>query len=80
MLCINRSTYTFFYPWWGPCRGIVAEVDAYDRKTKEQVEGGEAPRAKIPDFKKTSLIKPLSLFAEFLRELEREAKRVPLDF
>ncbi|KAH1003165.1 DNA primase small subunit [Dendroctonus ponderosae] len=60
-------------------RAIMDEVDAYDRKTKEQVDGGEAPsaphRARIPDFKKTSLIKPFSLFAEFLRELERGAKR-----
>ncbi|KAL1491623.1 hypothetical protein ABEB36_012194 [Hypothenemus hampei] len=60
---------------------LIDEVDAYDKKTKEQEanlpEGQESAlnnRGKIKDFKKTSLLKSVNLFNEFLRNLEKDIK------
>lgn len=53
------------------------EINAYDKKTNEQEKnlmetGGVATQiSKIKDYKKTSLLKVVNIFEEFLRNLER---------
>lgn len=60
---------------------IIDEIDAYDKKTKEQeannMEADEpaSKKMKIKDYKKTSLLKPINLFIEFLRNLEKDTKK-----
>ncbi|VEN44304.1 unnamed protein product [Callosobruchus maculatus] len=56
---------------------LVDEINAYDKKTKEQEEAlmetdqTVTQKAKIKDYKKTSLLKAVTLFEEFLRPLEK---------
>lgn len=55
------------------------EINAYDAKTKEQEESfgektadvGFTNKARIKDYKKTSMLKPVGIFDEFLRKLEK---------
>lgn len=56
---------------------MVDEINAYDEKTKEQekhlMETGAVVTqvSKIKDYKKTSLLKIVNIFEEFLRNLEK---------
>ncbi|CAG9764976.1 unnamed protein product [Ceutorhynchus assimilis] len=61
---------------------IINEVDAYDKKTKEQEETlmetdepSVTNQVKIKDYKKTSLLRPINLFSEFLKNLEKDTKK-----
>lgn len=61
---------------------LVDEINSYDEKTKEQeanleeknLEDGVVSIKRIKDFKKTSLLKPISVFEQFLRTLEKSLK------
>lgn len=56
---------------------MVDEINSYDQKTKEQekslmeTEEAVSQKVRIKDYKKTSLLKAVSLFEEFLRPLEK---------
>lgn len=56
---------------------LIDEINAYDEKTKEQekalLEGDNnaTQKARIKDYKKTSLLKAVGIFEEFLRPLEK---------
>lgn len=58
---------------------LVNEINAYDEKTKEQeaqlddkvLEEGVVSVKRIKDYKKTSLLKPISVFEQFLRGLDK---------
>lgn len=58
---------------------LIDEINSYDQKTKEQEQSlteGEIDttavnKTKIKDYKKTSLLKAVTLFEEFLRALEK---------
>lgn len=59
----------------------MSEIDAYDRQTKLQEENVGADtdeattkRAKIKEYKKTSLSKAVNVFIEFIWELRHENK------
>lgn len=58
---------------------LIKEVDAYDEKTKKQEESVSGidvtSKSRIKDYKKTSLLGPISLFIEFLRDMEKGIKR-----
>lgn len=62
------------------CSLLANEINAYDAKTKEQeenlvdknLEEKTVAVNKIRDYKKTSLLKPVNTFDEFLRGLEEE--------
>ncbi|CAH0555024.1 unnamed protein product [Brassicogethes aeneus] len=59
---------------------LVDEINAYDKKTKEQeeslmdAEDSTVAKIKIKDYKKTSLLKAVGVFEEFLRNLEKSSK------
>lgn len=59
---------------------LVDEINAYDQKTKEQeqslmeTDDSTVNKIKIKDYKKTSLLKAVSTFEEFLRSLEKSTK------
>lgn len=63
---------------------LIDEINLYDQKTKEQEQSfkeGEtdtaATKTRIKDYKKTSLLKAVTLFEEFLRAVEKtERKKV----
>lgn len=58
---------------------IVDEINIFDAKTKEQekmiddkkLEEGTVNTKRIKDYKKTSLLKPINTFEEFLRGIEK---------
>lgn len=58
----------------------MKEVDAYDRQTKLQeeklgtIDEATTKRAKIKEYKKTSLSKAVNMFIEFIWELKHEHK------
>lgn len=61
---------------------LIDEINCYDQKTKEQEESlkeGETESAvnktRIKDYKKTSLLKAVTLFEEFLRALEKAERK-----
>ncbi|KAG5892628.1 hypothetical protein JTB14_019716 [Gonioctena quinquepunctata] len=60
---------------------LIDEINAYDEKTKEQekslkeIDATFTQKLKIKDYKKTSLLKAVSIFEEFLRPLEK-AERI----
>lgn len=59
-------------------RLLIDEINAYDEKTKEQekslgeqtLEAGIVNNARIKDYKKTSMLKPVTIFQQFLRKME----------
>nr|CAH7713039.1 unnamed protein product [Callosobruchus chinensis] len=82
--CVHPRPERFVYhsaqSWWTiliPVIMLVDEINAYDKKTKEQEEAlmetdqTVTQKAKIKDYKKTSLLKAVTLFEEFLRPLEK---------
>lgn len=58
---------------------LIDEINTYDQKTKEQeqslkegeIDNTTVNKIKIKDYKKTSLLKAVTLFEEFLRALEK---------
>lgn len=62
------------------CSVIMREVDAYDRQTKLQeeklgaIDEATTKKAKIKEYKKTSLSKAVNTFIEFIWELKHENK------
>ncbi|GJQ74297.1 hypothetical protein Trydic_g13453, partial [Trypoxylus dichotomus] len=54
---------------------LVDEINAYDALTKKQEEDlgdtGDISFARIRDYRKTSLLKPVNTFEEFISVLER---------
>ncbi|KAJ8917599.1 hypothetical protein NQ315_000082 [Exocentrus adspersus] len=56
---------------------LIDEINSYDEKTKEQekslneTDDSVIQKIKIKDYKKTSLLKAVSIFEEFLRPLEK---------
>lgn len=61
---------------------LVDEINAYDQKTKEQDQSlkegeidGTLNKTRIKDYKKTSLLKAVTLFEEFLRTLEKAERK-----
>ncbi|XP_060529250.1 DNA primase small subunit isoform X2 [Cylas formicarius] len=64
-------------------RMLINEINEYDQKTKDQeqtlISNNDhdiaTNKVRIKDFKKTSLLKPVMLFTEFLRSLEKNSKR-----
>lgn len=67
---------------------LVDEINAYDAKTKEQeekldekaLEEGVNTVKRIKDYKKTSLLKPVNIFEEFLRGFEIKVKSEVMEF
>lgn len=58
---------------------LLNEINAYDEKTKEQEKSlGEqnlpttstTNKSRIKDYKKTSMLKPVNIFEQFLRKME----------
>lgn len=66
---------------------LVNEINAYDEKTKEQeaqlddkvLEEGVVSVKRIKDYKKTSLLKPISVFEQFLRGLDKALRQKNYD-
>lgn len=61
---------------------LIDEINCYDEKTKEQEQSlneGEVDstmnKTRIKDYKKTSLLKAVALFEEFLRTLEKAERK-----
>lgn len=58
---------------------LIDEINTYDKKTKEQEESLKEEemnvaignKTRIKDYKKTSLLKAVTVFEEFLRSLEK---------
>ncbi|XP_027049950.1 DNA primase small subunit-like [Pocillopora damicornis] len=48
---------------------LCEEIDQHDKNTPDMIED---EKKKIPAFKKTSLVKPIGIFVEFLKSLESE--------
>lgn len=48
---------------------LCEEIDKHDKNTPDMIED---EKKKIPAFKKTSLVKPIGIFVEFLKSLEGE--------
>lgn len=70
------------YQFFLNCSLLVDEINAYDQKTKEQDQSlkegeidGTLNKTRIKDYKKTSLLKAVTLFEEFLRTLEKAERK-----
>lgn len=50
------------------------EINEYDAKTKTMNEGADGTQKKIKDYKKTSLLKSVVIFEQFIRSLEKDMK------
>ncbi|XP_044750772.1 DNA primase small subunit [Coccinella septempunctata] len=50
------------------------EINEYDAKSKTMTEGVEDSSIKIKDYKKTSLLKSVVIFEQFIRSLERDMR------
>lgn len=61
---------------------LIDEINLYDQKTKEQEQSlregdtdSTVNKTRIKDYKKTSLLKAVTLFEEFLRILEKSERK-----
>ncbi|XP_017769086.1 PREDICTED: DNA primase small subunit [Nicrophorus vespilloides] len=63
---------------------LVDEINKYDQITKEEEMADGVNSSKIKDYKKTSLLKSITVFEDFLRNIERELKQkrkpTPMEF
>lgn len=53
---------------------LLEEINAFDKKTNEDMETPEDKANRVKDYKKTSMFKSTVIFEEFLRKLEQSTK------
>jgi len=56
------------------CSGLIDEVNEYEKKQKEIINDVNLSSNRLKDYKKTSLLKSVNIFEEFLRNLENSWK------
>lgn len=53
---------------------LIDEINEYDKKQKEIINDANLSSNRLKDYKKTSLLKSVNIFEEFLRSLENTWK------
>lgn len=53
---------------------LIDEVNEYEKKQKEIINDANMSTNRLKDYKKTSLLKSVNIFEEFLRNLEHSWK------
>jgi len=53
---------------------LIDEVNEYEKKQKEIINDANLSSNRLKDYKKTSLLKSVNIFEEFLRNLENSWK------
>lgn len=53
---------------------LIDEINAYEKKQKEIINDANLSSNRLKDYKKTSLLKSVNVFEEFLRNLENSWK------
>lgn len=53
---------------------LIDEINAYEKKQKEIINDANLSSNRLKDYKKTSLMKSVNVFEEFLRNLENSWK------
>jgi DNA primase small subunit len=53
---------------------LIDEINEYDKKQKEIINDANLSSNRLKDYKKTSLLKSVNIFEEFLRNLENTWK------
>lgn len=53
---------------------MIDEINAYEKKQKEIVNDANVSNVRLKDYKKTSMLKSVNIFEEFLRNLESSWK------
>lgn len=49
---------------------LIDEINEYEKKQKEIINDANVSTNRLKDYKKTSLLKSVNIFEEFLRNLE----------
>lgn len=53
---------------------LIDEVNEYEKKQKQIINDANVSTNRLKDYKKTSLLKSVNIFEEFLRNLEHSWK------
>lgn len=53
---------------------LIEEINEYEKKQKEIINDANLSNNRLKDYKKTSMLKGVNIFEEFLRNLENSWK------